>query len=175
MAWLFRVIREIAEVFAGEVADGDGGGLLDGDDDTDIALDALDATLHTSELAFGDLHGLTGFAGKVEVVEPDHLVALLGGDTDEVVHHRISDIENLGVLGIVGFQHGMHDVTDGLIEGFLLLDSTEIVVGDTDKEEVVDGWGKVHLLCCHLLESHGDKSTLHTWLFFEERLQPQEP
>ena len=175
MAWLFRVIREIAEVFAGEVTDGDSGGLFDGDDYTDIALNTLDATLHASKLAFGDLHGLTGFAGEVEVVEPDNLVALLRGDTDEVVHHGVSDIENLRVLGIVGFQHGMHDVTDRLIEGFLLLDTTEVVVGDTDKEEVVDGWGKVHFLCCHLLETHGDKGTLHTWLFLEKCLQPQEP
>lgn len=95
MAWLFRVIREIAQVFAGEVTDGDSGGLLDGDDHTDIALDTLDAPLDTSELAFGDLHGLAGLAGEVEIVEPDHLVALFGGDTDEVVHHGVSDIENL--------------------------------------------------------------------------------
>ena len=162
-------------MFAGEIADGDGGSLLDGDDHTDIALDALDATLDASELAFGDLHSLTGLAGEVEIVEPDHLVALLGGDANEVVHHGISDIKNLRVLGIVRFQHGMHDVTDGLIEGFLLLDTTEIVVGDTDKEEVIDGWGKVHLLCSHLLEAHGDKGTLHTRLFVEECLQPQEP
>lgn len=162
-------------MFAREVADGDSSGLLDGDDHTDIALNTLDATLDTSELAFGDLHGLTGFAGEVEIVEPDNLVALLGGDTDEVVHHRVSDIEHFRMFRIVRFQHGMHDVTDGLIEGFLLLDTAEIVVGDTDKEEVIDGWGKVHLLCCHLLETHGDKGTLHTRLFVEERLQPQEP
>ena len=175
MAWLFRVIREIAEVFAGEVADGDGCCLLDGDDHTDIALDALDATLHASKLAFGDLHSLTGLAGEVEIVEPDHLVALLGGDTDEIVHHGISDIEHFGMLGVVWFQHGMHDVTDRLIEGFLLLDPTEIIVGDTDKEEVVDGWGKVHLLVRHFFVTHGDKGPFYAWLFFEERLQPQEP
>ena len=149
-------------MFAREVADGDSGSLFDGDDHTNIALDTLDATLHTSKLAFGDLHGLAGFAGEVEVVEPDNLVALLRGDTDEIVHHGVSDIENLGVLGIVRFQHGMHDVSDGLIKGFLLLDTTEIVVGDTDKEEVVDSWGEVHLLCCHLLETHGDEGTFHT-------------
>lgn len=175
MAWLFWVIREVAEVFAGEVADGDGCSLLDGDDHTDIALDALDTTLHTSKLAFGDLHSLTGLAGEVEIVEPDHLVALLGGDTDEVVHHGISDIEHFRMLRVVWFQHRAHDVTDRLIEGFLLLDTTEIVVGDTDKEEVVDGWGKVHLLIRHFLITHGDKGTLHTRLFVEERLQPQEP
>ena len=82
-------------MFAGEVADGDSGGLLDGDDDTDIALDTLDATLHASKLAFSDLHGLTGLAGEVEVVEPDNFVALFGGDTDEIVHHGVSDIEDL--------------------------------------------------------------------------------
>lgn len=175
MAWLFWVIREVAEVFAREVADGDGCCLLDGDDHTDIALDALDATLHASKLAFSDLHSLTGLAGEVEIVEPDHLVALLGGDTDEVVHHGISDIEHFGMFRVVWFQHRAHDVTDMLIEGFLLLDTTEIVVGDTDKEEVIDGRGEVHLFCCHLLEAHGDKGTLHTRLFVEECLQPQEP
>ena len=175
MAWLFWVIREVAEVFAREVADGDGCCLLDGDDHTDIALDALDATLHASKLAFSDLHSLTGLAGEVEIVEPDHLVALLGGDTDEVVHHGISDIEHFGMFRVVWFQHRAHDVTDRLIEGFLLLDTTEIVVGDTDKEEVVDGWGKVHLLIRHFLITHGDKGTLHTRLFVEECLQPQEP
>ena len=162
-------------MFAGEVTDGDSGGLLDGDDHTDIALDALDATLHASKLAFGDLHSLAGLAGEIKIVEPNHLVALLGGDANEVVHHGVSDIEHFGMLGVVWFQHGAHDVTDRLIEGFLLLDTTEIVVGDTDKEEVIDGWGKVHLLCRHLLESHGDKGTLHTRLFVEECLQPQEP
>lgn len=175
MAWLFWVIREVAEVFAREVADGDGCCLLDGDDDTDIALNALDAALDASKLALGNLYSLTGLTGEVEVVEPDHLVALLGGDTDEIVHHGISDIEHFRMLGVVWFQHGAHDVTDRLIEGFLLLDTTEIVVGDTDKEEVVNGWSEVHLLCSHLLEAHGDKGLFHTWLFVEERLQPQEP
>ena len=162
-------------MFAREVSDGNGCGLLDGDDHTDIALDALDATLHASKLAFGDLHCLTGLAGEVEIVEPNHLVALLGGDTDEIVHHGISDIEHFGMFRVVWFQHGAHDVTDRLIEGFLLLDTTEIVVGDTDKEEVVDSWGIVHLLSCHLLETHGDKGPFHAWFFFEERLQPHEP
>ena len=148
--------------------------MFDGDDDTDITLDALDTTLHTSKLAFGDLHSLTRLTGEVEVVEPDHLVALLGGDADEVVHLTVRNIENLRMLGIVGFQHWMHDVAQGFVEGFLLLDPTEIVVSDTDEEEVVDGWGKVHLLCSHLLEAHGDKGTLHTRLFVEECLQPQE-
>ena len=162
-------------MFAGEVTDGDGCCLFDGDDDTDIALDALDTSLDTCKLTLGDLHSLAGLASEVEVVEPDYFVAFLGTDSDEVVHHGVSDIKHFGMFRIIRFQHWMHDVADRLIEGFLLLDPTKIVVGDTDEEKVVDGWGKVHLLCCHLLETHGDKGTLHTWLFVEECLQPQEP
>ena len=40
----------------------------------------------------------------------------------------------------------MHDVAQGFIEGFLLFDLTEVIVSDTDEEEIVDGWGEVHLL-----------------------------
>ena len=40
----------------------------------------------------------------------------------------------------------MHDVAQGFIEGFLLLDLTEVIVGDTDKEKVIDSRGEVHLL-----------------------------
>ena len=162
-------------MFAGEVADGNGCCLFDGDNHTDIALDALDTTLDTCELALSDLHSLAGFTGEIEIVEPDHLVALLGGDTDEVVHHGISDIEHFRMLRVVWFQHRAHDVTDRLIEGFLLLDTTEIVVGDTDKEEVVNGWSEVHLLVRHFLVTQGDKGPFHTRLFLEECLQPQEP
>ena len=88
-------IREIAEVFAGKIADGDSCCLFDGDDDTDVALDAFDTTLDASKLSLCNLNGLAGFTGEVEVVEPDHLVALLGGDADEVVHLTVSNIENL--------------------------------------------------------------------------------
>ena len=168
-------LRKVAEVFTWEVTDGDGCCLFDRDDHTDIALDALDTTLDASKLTFGNLHSLAGLAGKVEVVEPNHLVALLGTDTDKVVHHGISDIEHFGMLCVIRFQHWVHDVADRLIEGFLLLDPTKIVVGDTNEEKVVDGWGKVHLLVRHFFVTHGDKGPFYAWLFFEKRLQPQEP
>ena len=76
---------------------------------------------------------------------------------------------------IVGFQHRVHDVAQGFVEGFLLLDPSEIVVGDANKEEIIDGWSEVHLLVSHLLVTHGDKGALHTWFFLKECLQPQEP
>ena len=98
-------IREIAEVFAGEVTDGDGCSLFDGDDDTDIALNAFDTAFYTSKLALGNLHSLAGLTGEIEVVEPHHLVALFGGDADKIVHHPVCNIEDFRMFGIIGFQH----------------------------------------------------------------------
>ena len=169
------IVSEVAEVAFGDVGDGHGGDFLDGDDNAEVFLDAFDGAFHAGKGTFGDLHFLAGLAGKVEVVEEDDLVVGFGDNTDEVVHLFVGDIEYFLVLVVVFVVHGVHDVAQGFVLGFVTLDGLEVLQGDADEDEVGDGWSKVHRGGVFLLELQGHVGFFYGFFLFEQFSQfPEE-
>ena len=128
----------VPQVVAGHMHDCNCRNALDGDDDAEALLDMLDDARHPGVGAVGYLGLHTGLEGEVEVVEEDDVVAPLGRDPDEVLHHAVGHIEGL-VVGGAALGHGAHDVAQGLVECQVAAYLHQVVVGAADKDDVVDG------------------------------------
>lgn len=129
----------------GDIDDGGSKLAANGDDDTTITLDALDAANDTCELALGDLNLATGLAGVLEVLEEDNLLVGLGGDALIVVHALVGHEQDLVVTVEPFVEGGVHDETQRLEELLVALDLHELGEGGTDEEVVQQVGGEVHL------------------------------
>ena len=99
-----------------DIGDGNGGDVVDGEDNAEVFFEAFDHADDATEGPFGDLYMGTGATGKGEVVKIDDLIGTLGGDTDELLHLRIRDMQHLSALGAVGIDDGAHDLAQRLVE-----------------------------------------------------------
>lgn len=170
-SWSGCLLRQIDQVFLRDVGDGYRRHILDGDDDTQVLLETLDATLDTGKGALGNLHQRTGPAGKVEIVEEDHLIGGYGRHPDEVVHLGVGDVEDLGLPAVIGIDDSAHDIAQRLVELFVGLDDAQVLKGDADKDEVADGWYKSHCRIADQPELHRHEGLKDHVLVVEERFQ----
>lgn len=125
-----------------DVGDGDGGDVVEGDDDTTVLLDTVDGACDTLERAGNDTDLLANLVGKVHVTQKHHTVILHRGHAHEILHLTVGDPQDGGELRTL---RTPHDITEREQDLTGALHPRDAVVDAPDKDEVVNG-GHQHTL-----------------------------
>ena len=139
--------------------DGYGGDAVELHDDALLALDLLDVAMDTGEGTFSDLNLGAGTKREIGVVEEHDTFIGDTGDTDEVFHLRVGDMEDLrsDIGASAGLAHHVAEVAAGL--------ACHLEVGDRglcgmNEDEVLDCGFETIVLAPEVLDpvvTHGDE------------------
>ena len=121
----------------GDEGEGDCGDTFELDDHVAILLDALDDSFDAGEVAIDDDATAPDFVGDGCIVEEEDAVIGDGGDTDEVLHFTVGDVEDFGTC--VGIEGTCHHIAEGTEVFVCHLEVGEAFTGGMHEEEIVDG------------------------------------
>ena len=136
------LVGEDLEEGGTDVGDGDGGDVVEGDDDTTVLLDTVDGACDTLERSTEDADFLANLVGEVLVTQEHHTVILHRGHTHEVLHLTVRNPQDGGELRTL---RTPHDITEREQNLTGALHPRDTVVDAPDKDKVVNG-GHQHTL-----------------------------
>lgn len=117
--------------------EGNGGDAFELDDNVAVLLDALDDAFDASEFSIDNHDTATDFMGNGSVVEEDNAIVSDRGDTDEVLHLTVGDVDDFGALSRI--EWASHHVTEWAEVFVGHLELGEPLACGVHKEKVVNG------------------------------------
>lgn len=127
----------------GDEGEGDCGDTFELDDHVAILLDALDDSFDAGEVTIDDDATAPHFVGNGCIVEEEDAVIGDGGDSDEVLHFTVGDVEDFGTCA--GIEGACHHVAEGTEVFVCHLEVGEAFTSGMHEEEIVDGWDEFEL------------------------------